>query len=119
MIIYANNWYSECAKILTLLKLTHGPALQLRAWKHPYYFSKVYYFGLCFLLKVKVPVNFKLKKQNKIYQPAWVGSVVQWLECWDCDPHGLSSKLTRAILLCPWKRLFTALSPAWWFWQAL
>ena len=35
------------------------------------------------------------------------------------DQHGLSSKPTRAILLCPWERHFTALSPAWWSWQAV
>ena len=32
---------------------------------------------------------------------------------------GLGSKPTRAILLCPWKRHFTALFPAWWSWQAV
>ena len=30
----------------------------------------------------------------------------------DCDRHGLGSKPTHAILLCLWKRHFTALSPA-------
>ena len=35
------------------------------------------------------------------------------------DQHGLGSKPTRAILLCPWERHFTALSPAWWSWQAV
>ena len=29
------------------------------------------------------------------------------------DQHGLGSKPTRAILLCPWERHFTALSPTW------
>ena len=37
----------------------------------------------------------------------------------DCDRRGLGSKPTRAILLCPWKRHFMALSPAWWSWQAV
>ena len=32
---------------------------------------------------------------------------------------GLGSKPTCAILLCPWERHFTALSPAWWSWQAV
>ena len=41
------------------------------------------------------------------------GSVVEWLERRDCDRHGLGSKSTRAILLCPWERHFTALFPAW------
>ena len=26
---------------------------------------------------------------------------------------------TRAILLCPWERHFTAHSPAWWSWKAV
>ena len=31
----------------------------------------------------------------------------------DCDPHGLGSKLTRAILLGLWEKRFTALSSTW------
>ena len=52
---------------------------------------------------------------------AWssVGSVVEWLERRARDQHGLGSKPTRAILLCPWERHFTALSPAWWSWKAV
>ena len=38
-----------------------------------------------------------------------VGSMVEWLECCDCDQHDLISKPIRAILLCRWKRCFTAL----------
>ena len=45
--------------------------------------------------------------------------MVEWLERRACDQHGLGSKPTRAILLCPWERHFTALSPAWWSWQAI
>ena len=48
-----------------------------------------------------------------------VGSVVEWLECLGCVRHGLHSKPTRAILLCPWERQYTALSPTWWSWQAV
>ena len=48
-----------------------------------------------------------------------LGSVVEWLKRWDCDWHNLSSKPTRAILLCPLERHFTGLSPAWWSWQAV
>ena len=48
-----------------------------------------------------------------------VGSMVKWLKHWTDDQHGLSSKPTCAILLCPWERHFTALSPAWWSWQAV
>ena len=48
-----------------------------------------------------------------------VGSVVEWLKRRARDQHGLGSKPTRAILLCPWERLFAAHSPAWWSWQAV
>ena len=48
-----------------------------------------------------------------------IGSVVEWLKRRDRDRHGLSLKPTRAILLCLWEQHFTALSPAWWFWQAV
>ena len=40
--------------------------------------------------------------------------MVEWLERQARDQHGLGSKPTRAILLCPWERHFTA--P---FWQAV
>ena len=49
----------------------------------------------------------------------FVGSVVEWLERRDCDRHGLGLKRTRAILLCPWERHLTALSPAWLPWQTV
>ena len=42
------------------------------------------------------------------------GSVVEWLKHRTDDQHGGGSKPTCAILLCPWERHFTALSPAWW-----
>ena len=45
--------------------------------------------------------------------------MVELLVCQNLDQHGLGSKPTRAILLCPWERHFTALLPAWWFWQAV
>ena len=53
--------------------------------------------------------------------------MVEWLKRRARNPkqifvyvnHGISSKPTRAILLCPWKRHFTALFPAWWSWQAV
>ena len=34
--------------------------------------------------------------------------MVEWLERRDCDRHGLGSKPTRAIPLCPWERHLTA-----------
>ena len=45
--------------------------------------------------------------------------MVEWLKRRARDQQGLSSKPTRAILLCHWERHFTALSPAWWSWQAV
>ena len=48
-----------------------------------------------------------------------VGSVVEWLKRRARNQHGLGLKPTCAILLYPWKRRFTAYSPAWWSWQAV
>ena len=48
-----------------------------------------------------------------------VGSVVEWLKHRAHDQHGLGSKPTRAILLCPGEKHFTVISPAWWSWQAV
>ena len=48
-----------------------------------------------------------------------VGSMVEWLKHQTDDQHGLDSKPTCSILSCPWERHFTALSPAWWSWQAV
>ena len=48
-----------------------------------------------------------------------VGSVVKWLEHCAYDQHGLGSKPTYTILLCPWERHFMALFPALWSWQAV
>ena len=47
------------------------------------------------------------------------GYVVEWLKHRTDDQHGLGSKPPYAILLCPWERYFTALSPAWWSSQAV
>ena len=47
----------------------------------------------------------------------YVGSVVEWLK--RRDQYDVDSKLTWAILLCSWKSYITALSPAWWYWQAV
>ena len=48
-----------------------------------------------------------------------VGSVVEWLKRRARDQHGFGSKPARAILLFRWERHSTALSPAWWSWQAV
>ena len=43
--------------------------------------------------------------------------MVEWLKHRTDNQRGLGSKPTCAILLYPWERHFTALSPAWWSWQ--
>ena len=48
-----------------------------------------------------------------------VGSVVEWLKCRDCDRHGLGSKPTREILLCPWDKHFMILPPTLRSWQVV
>ena len=48
-----------------------------------------------------------------------VSSEVEWLKYRTDDHHGLGLKPTCVILLCPGERYFTALSPAWWSWQAV
>ena len=45
--------------------------------------------------------------------------MVEWLKHRLRDQHDIGSKPTRAILLCPWERHFTAHSPACWLWQAV
>ena len=45
--------------------------------------------------------------------------MVEWLKRRTYDIDGVGSKPTRAILLCPWERHFTALFLAWWSWQAV
>ena len=63
----------------------------------------------------------KTKNFARFYKPNiyFVGSVMEWLKRRACDQHGLGSKLTSAIPLCPWERYFTGVSPAWWSWQAV
>ena len=45
--------------------------------------------------------------------------MVEWLKHRTDDQHGLGSKPTCATLFCLWERHFTALSSAWWSWQAV
>ena len=63
---------------------------------------------LCFQITFKTILK-------KTFKNCIVGSVVEWLKHRTDDQHGLGSKPTCAILLCPWERHFTVLSPAWWF----
>ena len=59
------------------------------------------------------------KTKHIIISHKLVGSVVEWLKRRARNQHGLGSKPTRAILLCPLERHFTAFSPAWWSRQAV
>ena len=61
---------------------------------------------------IKSWTNVYQNKSSSMSYDDFVGSVVEWLK--RRDQHGLGSKPTRAILLCPWERHFTALSPPWW-----
>ena len=64
-------------------------------------------------------VKIKNKILFSLYYKSVVGSMVKWLKHRAYDQHGLSSKPTCAILLCPSERHFMALSPPWWSWQAV
>ena len=62
-----------------------------------------------------MPFIRKIYFQNTAAVPSEVNAtkqtrVIKWLERRDCDRHGLRSKPTRAILLCPWKRHLAAFS---------
>ena len=72
-----------------------------------------YFFLLCF------PEHNRVLLEILLRCLAHVGSVVEWLKRRGRDRHGLGPKPTCAILLCPWERHLTALSPDWWSWQAV
>ena len=48
-----------------------------------------------------------------------IANVVEWLECQNCNQHGLNSKPIHIILLYFWERHFMAHFLAWWSWQAV
>ena len=78
------------------------------------------FFSLaCAIYILRVLCYLMCEFLKKVEKKEVVGSVVEWSKRRACDQHGLGSKPTRAILLCPWERHFTALSPAWWSWQAV
>ena len=60
-----------------------------------------------------------MKYLDRYTGSGFVGGVVEWLKRRARDQHCLGSKPTRAILLRPWERHFTAHSPAWWSYQAV
>ena len=64
--------------------------------------------------KLRIQYNLYFQYDLNIIRINIVGSVVEWLQHRTDDQHGLGSKPTCAILLCPWERHFTAFSPAWW-----
>ena len=60
-----------------------------------------YYYEM---YSMKCAVYYEITMKYEI-----VGSVVEWLKRRTRDQHGLGSKPTRAILLCPWEKHFTLL----------
>ena len=66
------------------------------------------------LLLMCVERDILARVSNDMVIDELVGGVVEWLKRRARDQHELGSKPTRAILLCPWERHFTAHSPAWW-----
>ena len=72
---------------------------------------------LIFLYFIKQEKKFIFYFYQKIVKI--VGSVVERLKRRTYDQHGFGSKPTCAVLLCPWKRHFAALSTAWWSWKAV
>ena len=73
--------------------------------------------NVLYCLSLLKDTNMFLK--SNCCETLYYGSVVEWLKYRDDDQHGLGSKPTCAILLCPSERHFKALSPVWWFWQAV
>ena len=57
------------------------------------------------------PFKLKIKNTEDNCHHIYV-SVVEWLKYRTDDQHGLGSKTTCTILLCPWERHSTPLSPA-------
>ena len=67
-------------------------------------------------------INKYIKKVRHTRSFIWVSNTKQCdqvVKARAYDRHSVGSKPTRTILLCPWERNFTALSPAWWSWQAV
>ena len=63
---------------------------------------------------VKTAFLWQLSSPDRqLMSTAWssVDSMVEWLKHRAYDEHGLGSRPTRAIMLSPWERHFTALSP--------
>ena len=61
-------------------------------------------------IEILTQKQFKTRNVKTFKQ---VGSMVEWLKHRTDNQHSPGSKPTCAILLCPWERHFTALSPAW------
>ena len=72
----------------------------------------------CLLYSKDINLRFTCSKFTYLFHFSWslhfnsrnltdyyliVGSVVEWLKRPECDRHGLASKPTCAILLCPWE----------------
>ena len=62
------------------------------------------------VIEIKVHTLSPYVRLKQVLNRDHVGSVVEWLERRAYDQHGLGSKSTPAILLCPWERHFTPFS---------
>ena len=58
--------------------------------------------GIDYILRWFFIIRVRTNKQTFL-RVEFIGSVIDWLERRDCDQHGLGSKLTQAIRLCPWE----------------
>ena len=69
---------------------------------------------MCLVLPVKLLIIFHASRLECVTSMLYgrFGSVVKWLEQRDYERHGLGSKPTRAVLLCPSERQFAAHSSA-------
>ena len=76
-------------------------------------------------LQSKTNIKIKIKKSDTFQVKNFFLEITlrslkkKWLKRWAREQRGLGSKPTYTILLCAWEKYFTAISPAWWSWQAL
>ena len=82
--------------------------------KWPTLRTRIYPCSIIALRMTLPTADLILQEYNHVF-----GSVVEWLKHRTDDQHGLGSKPTCAILLCPGERHFTAHFPAWCSWQTV
>ena len=121
MFFLLDNFVKEACSCITDLKVATNLTMSrsLKMLNELNYFMDLTYaafseleYGLEFLQLQRLIIE-------QVKQRLVVGSVVDLLKHCAHNQHGLGSKPTHAILLCPWERHFTALSLAWWSWKAV